>query len=671
MRTVWALAFSTGFIAVSLVAAEPNPLAPLQVVRVYEIPEGKGANPIECSPDDAGCLADMKSKLRIVPDLSALHPRGEARTYTSSLAASQREELEKALAALRDSLVISETLIREATRLGVEAARRDEELQKLNRAFEAKRKAMLQAVVAYVELDRAAFGLRKDEDPLDVLGDAFSPQPGATADWIAQRLLELDRTTARHAAEVRAAGEYRIRLAAYRIHPGADPLPVHLDGYDEYEARIPKQIDRITFVVSVEDQARLAQEVETATAVAARIREIRAGTSDLLTTVRDQLETVLRSVAEGYDSLDEALAVLKSHADEAGSRASVETDPDIKKSLSEVETELRALQKAADALVDRNAPNSLRSLRTSLKSDLIDPSNTADRPDLVLLKLLGRLSSVKTTLENGWKTLNEHRTLLAAAQKKLRAQLVGKSLPDVDRLVTAVQRDILKRLLDSVDALSAARAIFDALSDPTISRSAHDAKAFFELNLNDPSVYTIPESLARPVDLEIPRTDPSVGDTIEIVMLVLPKESVGPAEKERPIAIDRRTIGLRLFGWSSNVLGNLVFVRADNKEQADLEPAAAAIWKIGYLERPALDSESNRGVLANTLAFFRPGFGIHVTSLDFDPDNNLEFGAGATLHLWNDLLQVGCGVNLGVSEDRNYCYAGLGVLPALRRMLSP
>lgn len=103
MRSVLALAFSMGFIAVSLLAAERNPPAPLHVVRVFEIPEGKGANPIECSPDDADCLVDMKSKLRIVPDLSALHPGGEARTFTSSVASSQREELEKALAALRIS----------------------------------------------------------------------------------------------------------------------------------------------------------------------------------------------------------------------------------------------------------------------------------------------------------------------------------------------------------------------------------------------------------------------------------------------------------------------------------------------------------------------------------------------------------------------------------------
>ncbi|MEM7306052.1 MAG: hypothetical protein AAF682_05245 [Planctomycetota bacterium] len=54
-----------------------------------------------------------------------------------------------------------------------------------------------------------------------------------------------------------------------------------------------------------------------------------------------------------------------------------------------------------------------------------------------------------------------------------------------------------------------------------------------------------------------------------------------------------------------------------------------------------------------------PGYGLHMSALDFDGDDTPELGVGVVLSLFRDYLQAGYGYNL--SEDRWYGFFGIGV----------
>lgn len=59
------------------------------------------------------------------------------------------------------------------------------------------------------------------------------------------------------------------------------------------------------------------------------------------------------------------------------------------------------------------------------------------------------------------------------------------------------------------------------------------------------------------------------------------------------------------------------------------------------------------------------GAGLHLASLDHSNDNNVEFGIGGNIAIWEGLLSFGMGYNLSVDEDRTYKFVTIDLFDLL------
>jgi len=614
------------------------------ILSIEEIPQGS-SNAILCPQTSADCFADILSTLQITPNLASVPRPSTAGVSLNADAASdaqRRVHLNEALGELSQSLDLSRQIIE---RHG--AGEQSEALEALSDQFARLRIALNDAIVKYLAIDHPGEDIPRSEE----YRAAFRT-PSATGQWLAEQIRTLDQRAAARAA----AGGLQLRLAAARIRANAPPVPVHLPGYDTYDPLSATPIQRISFTVSSEERARNAADVQATAAIVGLVRtNFKALTDAYKKALNDAkaradaaLDAVRQSVARNGD-LNVPVAMLAKTLNDLAADASEPLKSQLAKAAADTTTLAATVQTTISALTA--AQTALAAVPSKLDGSSMNVA--AGRPDLVLDNVLGIAAGAQTTITSTAAALRAaHDALppqLAAVESDLRA--LGANAPAAGNLVVArIRGDLIEAIVAPVRDLDATKLILGALGNRNAAGSAKTAGPVADVSA--PQVTTV--SNPMPTRLEIPRTDPKDNDTIDLAAQVLDDANAVVYEEHRSVRV-------RFYGWHSGLASGLVFVRAQDTAQENLKPEAAAIWRIVRTPRPWDDDWRHWYYKA------RPAVGFHSATLHFGGDTNaVQFGLGVSAHLFDDLLQLGYGWNLGVTKSRGYGYLGLGVMKVLR-----
>ncbi|HKX46265.1 MAG TPA: hypothetical protein VJP77_06150, partial [Planctomycetota bacterium] len=157
--------------------------------------------------------------------------------------------------------------------------------------------------------------------------------------------------------------------------------------------------------------------------------------------------------------------------------------------------------------------------------------------------------------------------------------------------------------------------------------------------LHPPEVRNVPLDELRDTHVDLRRVARARGDRLVVRASLVE----GDAVVDQALA----TFELEVYGHYATISPAVVLVRPDSLGGASTQFAFAPTlsWMHGYRPRP-----ERSGFLAGFLRAFEPALGIHAIFLNFDPDEAVEIGLGATVSFWGNRLQGGVGYNL-TSED--------------------
>jgi hypothetical protein len=638
-------------IGAPLCAQEPVVPLPAHLVRVVEAPQSPKDKPRQCPDVAERCTVDMKSTLIITPDLSKLPNRRPA-ARTDPKLVDQRRHLNDALGALEQSLALSKTLM-----MPNAAARPDAE--ETSREFNKLRRQMLTSIGEFVKLDPERWGTPPPGQPAHfasgLRGKFDTPENFGT--FLGQLRRELDEAE----ATAVAVSAYQVRVAASRLRGNAPRVPLHIENYDTFDEGKPSFIPHVGFTVSDEERQQTERDFAAtdalATAIRTRFRDLVQSANQQADAIRARLETLEGSLRK---LLDTALTDLPTSADTLADQlqqaANAAAQP-LQGQLLKVSGDVR---RTGAALRDvRASVDALRQQAATARSSLTGVTTGADpnHPEKVLFDILDLADTSSAGLTSGVTSLRAKVTALQSALAALDADLAAvDAQAPAKQLVTQFRSGIATAVMDNITAsfaqVDVIAKLIDALRPSKPEQdSIRQAGAF--LGVNAPQVRTIAEKDIVPGRLRVDNENIAEGDLIEITSEVL--------EGSNAVYTDRRTVTPFWYGFHQGLSTGLTFVTATRTELSHFAPEAAAVFRFKYRPRP----ESRSAFLD-----VRPAVGIHTMTLHFKDNSNPQFGLGVSLHLFDDFLQAGYGMNVRADKDRMYWYFGVGVIQQLRKVLT-
>lgn len=429
---------------------------------------------------------------------------------------------------------------------------------------------------------------------------------------------------------------------------GANPSPVHLPGYDTYEAGLPRVVPKVSFELTPEEADRLSQELEFNQSLATRIRGIQEDKEELdrvlsesASELRAQVESVTSTAGALVASLDGALAAVESDArlltdaTLAGARARA---AEAAEAAGRVGRALREIVQTAEGIGDFAAA-------------------PAARPDLLVVGILGSITSARTDLGEA---VDELRSAIDGLGGSVRAYGEAiRALADrtAEETLTTLDRtfgELLTQLTGigpSIEAKVGSLALLAEELSRVDLRAGSVAEGVERRLVDDPEVRRRDLRVAPATELSLLTVDRQEGDYLRLQANVLDGEEV--------IEEGIRTFQVSRFGWYSEVTTGLVFVSTEDDAYASLGrsvPTAQSAFLFRHRAR-----EGSWTILNGV------GLGFHSVALDFEDSSSIELGLGASVHIFDNVLQLGVGKNLHASEQPTYWFFGLGVLDLLNR----
>ena len=629
-------------------------------LSVREIPE-PGRSFSVCADTATSCVADFHSTLEITPQLADVASGGAA--PADPAAKDKRAGLIKALAAFTESMRLSAELNTKCRPASDTSA----VCVGLQRDFIGQRIGMRDSLVQYVRHDTSSADFQRDADDTTIirkLGPVYQ-DPAKIGEWIAGRIAVQDAESAKASNDLRARlKETRVRLGAFHSRGSKQPSPLHLEGYDEFEAKNIKTSDRISYTLTDEQTKRLEEEARFNQELATEIGTLRDRSSMVLKQLKARLTSIEASAIKARETLDAGLRTFDSGAqdDVAGLfavlRASSSATAQARLSVAENElasarkrlsayrdvadaarVTLEGLGRASGGRPDLALKGALDALET-LRSDL-DAKTAADL--VASLTSLEKVKAALTAIPGDAAALNKTAAERLAAIEGRRVGQLLKTVADVEAILR--------------DEVAAQYAFIDDFKN-RVGKYIDGAAPILATDLSDPAIHTVAGDQAGATRLDLSTAGVDSGDEVELLLEV---EVPGKDGKEGSSQKSRRRVRIERFGLSTSVTGGLAFVKSELTSQANFEPAPTMTWLCSWTGRP-----ERRGLLA-FLGRTRPGIGIHTVGLDFDPNNSVEVGMGVSFHFFRDILQFGYGMNLNIPRKRQYGFVGLRLFGMLKK----
>lgn len=474
------------------------------------------------------------------------------------------------------------------------------------------------------------------------------------------------REVERYNATVRRA-TYRLRLEAF-LYMDGEALPVHVPGYDTLEEGRLVPLDRRGLRLSGREAERFREAADLAEQVAAAGNRVLDAQLGLDAALAEFGRTALAPLANLVDELRSLGRELERDA--------------LAQRAARTQGAAQALLREIEGLGRDLGAEALAALGAELDALLADLGSLFGE-ELEVARLLAELLALEgDLLEAG---LGNPARILELVE---RAHAAARSLVDEAPGLARVVRERLERGGRQVGADLAAQARAEVRAAFALSplareleawaglaeraRSAGGRAAAFLIALfgadeggplaSLPTPVAASEVLdvaledARDTRIRLRNTPRSPGDSLRLRASLI--------EDGKPV--DEHVVDFQLewLGWHARLDPAVVFARPDGARtgSADFRFATSVAWLWSYAPHP-----DQRGSWANLARFLRPGLGPHAALLPFDPDETVEIGLGATLSLWDGVLQGGVGANL-MDEGEPYYYVGTSLLPLLQAL---
>lgn len=126
------------------------------------------------------------------------------------------------------------------------------------------------------------------------------------------------------------------------------------------------------------------------------------------------------------------------------------------------------------------------------------------------------------------------------------------------------------------------------------------------------------------------------------------------------ISTENIKLRLRKFGLKIHTRETLAFVRDSFKKSWTPQPGTS--FTFGYTFYTTKETPGLFRWWKRLFNGFEPRIGVNLTLLDFDEDENLEFGLGPVLSIFKGTFYIGIGWNLSTSRSKDrYAYFGISV----------
>lgn len=460
----------------------------------------------------------------------------------------------------------------------------------------------------------------------------------------------------------------RLRIEAFLLRDGdTKPVAVHVPGYDELAAGNVRTIDRLGLRLSDEERERLAEGVEASKELAHAANRVRRKQATVAEALADLQTETGRKIGELATEIDAMIAKLEDDGWEDRFEGLV---GDLRSQADELAGDIRATAAAkADELAALPG-----GLLDGLQAELVDPSAQALLLFQRAKELVDRFGEVEvegvTEFVTGVRGWVEDARAFVEGPLADAFETTATRLGEVDDRVLAILTEDLDELPEEVVARwkeSPARAELIA-----IRRDANQLLRLLDglvrvltgagVRADQPLVrdvrgLDVDLEQAPDTSLNLRRVSREEGDEL-LVKTTLLQGDQELEESEASFLMTR-------YGWHASIEPSVVLVEADRLAGADdsggFSPAVA--WMHSYKPRPEDD-----GFFNATQRAIDASIGLHAAFLNYDPDNDPEFGLGVSLSFWKQRVQIGYGYNL-MADDRDegqyYAYIGSSLFALL------
>jgi hypothetical protein len=483
-----------------------------------------------------------------------------------------------------------------------------------------------------------------------------------------QEQINLIETGDRALADDLRQKKQSLRLEAQVMGRGADPVFIHMEGYDTSEDGRLQARDRWGLNLSAEDKTHLQQQMKATQDIAASLEALRKKQASFQETVVKLGGSICtEELGDDLPKIEKWIAAY---------------------SPAEIQKQLAEMAKLFQTLIDKVKAGSLPDKVKSQLTGLPQQFDAWVKKDGfgTIGELWGIIGQVQE-LCKGWSRpkpedptallldtttlLGRLRTLLADPQllKDLNVAVTGFLQAQADVLsgqLEAVRLEIVKssefqelqtRLTKIATDFQEMRKLAGAIATKlgVFQAAAESAQVTFS------SALDVPTENLRDTSIDLRRVHLTTGD--EIVLRATLKE--GGKEVDSTTA----TFRVSHLGWHAELSPAVVLVKPAELAggEDDFRFAPALSWLHHYEPRP----EETQWYMG-PLRVLDPAIGIHAIFLAFDTpreDESIQIGLGGTLSFWKNRLEFGAGYNLMANandEGRYYFFVGTDLIGLLQ-----
>lgn len=626
-----------------------------------------------------------------------LPPEGPSDDEITRAAAALLEQV-KALLEAQDELTRKVLAFREQSVEGAIDAATVQSLEAEVAALAAKREPLLETAEKAMENRVRALGwsLQQDDrgffvDPrvqrmMGELEDGLLPDgklfdPDALVALLSDQYELLYSLVRDDLAAAERAGVVGLRVRAH-LSPdrrGSEQQRLHVENYDNLSVGGGNVKRAVSFNLSPEEQLELKERLRVVSDYARFFNDLRNEDSDLRADIRG-----LREAFEGdLDALERSIGAVGDKLE-----GLLKTESPLAE-FDRLLTKLREEEIAPDAVTKLEAAREKLARVLQTKQDFESFAATVRLGRLesedALFGLLDGASDLFTSFGGVMSDLpalvSELVAAVEAARDSLEATIAG--LPEDSELRGELQEWIRKHFSgteaqwsqlaggigESYPAVWGHFTTLHANLLGALSRS--DAASKLPVSPLDEDGIIRPLDDPLPAQIFLSQTPADRGDRL-ILIVELVQQAEG--QELAIVASYMQEFDVVRRGLYNTVDAPLIFVdRVDEPSGAltdtSFEASPSASWTLHYkkLEQGRLRADGtieDPDGWARSWNFLDPGLGVNVAALNFE-DDDVEVGVGFQLTFFSDLLMVGYGWNLGVDDERDYMFLGVGIIELL------
>jgi hypothetical protein len=487
------------------------------------------------------------------------------------------------------------------------------------------------------------------------LGDMILPPDGESRSFfelLAEHLTSKREMLYRSAQNIaKSTDEYNVIVRAYLAPQVGEIHRLHVPGYDNIPSKEFQPINRLGFIPTPAEARKLRAEYEGAKLVKASIEEIENNGAEIRNNMAHLFENADQAFNQLSGDIQQSLQRWKNISDPATlSRIAAISDDG-----AQFSSQLKAFQQDYDEL--KLLQDNLKTFKNQVAAlDTLDTIlNIVDhQPDVK--SLLTQVQAVSDKIKQ-WP---ERFALTVETGKQALADIADTQMSEITttleqtlELVKQEAQQTAQVLLSQLPATES--ALFFLSKEFFFNKQKELLKVAQQLDSNEPGVIPRPLDSLEPAKLDLRKTGIVPGDLVEMEVGFVREDNLETPEKR--ISYSGEAV---LTDWHRRYSGDLIFAKAVKgvgSENFKTNVAVSLEWHYFSRENP-------RGFWNG----LDPGVGLHAASLNQNPDESVEFGAGINFSLFKGLLRFGYGYNLSVKQDREYYWVGFGLFSLLNQL---